>query len=222
MRQFAFNVFTRADEVLGVVVVLFDAGRDGEDVRVEDDVFRREAHLFGQNFVRAAANLNLALAGIGLTHFIEGHHHHGGPVATHQLRVVDKGIDPLFHRDGVNDAFALNALQPFFDDVPFRRVNHDRHAGDIRLTGNQVEETHHCRFGIEHPLVHVDIDDLRAAFYLLAGNVQRFAVLLFFDQALELRRTGNVSTFTHVHKQAVVADGQRLQAGQTTGYRKLG
>ena len=96
MRQFAFNVFTRADEVTGVVVVLFDAGRDGEDVRVEDDVFRREAHLFGQNFVRAAANLNLALAGIGLTHFIEGHHHHGGPVATHQLRVVDKGIDPSF------------------------------------------------------------------------------------------------------------------------------
>ena len=77
--------------------MLFNAGCDSKDVRVENNVFRREAHLFGQNFVRPAANLNFALAGIGLAHFIEGHHHHGGPVATHQLRVVDKGIDALFH-----------------------------------------------------------------------------------------------------------------------------
>ncbi|MGU0056126.1 hypothetical protein ACVXG7_11120 [Enterobacter hormaechei] len=95
MRQFAFNVFTRADEVLGVVVVLFDAGRDGEDVRVEDDVFRRKPTSSVKILVRAAANLNLALAGIGLTDFIEGHHHHGGPVATHQLRVVDKVSTPF-------------------------------------------------------------------------------------------------------------------------------
>jgi hypothetical protein len=33
----------RLDEVDGVVVVLLDAGGDGEDVRVEDDVFGREA-----------------------------------------------------------------------------------------------------------------------------------------------------------------------------------
>jgi hypothetical protein len=31
------------DEVDGVVVVLLDAGGDGEDVRVEDDVLGREA-----------------------------------------------------------------------------------------------------------------------------------------------------------------------------------
>ena len=33
----------RLDEVHGVVVVLLDAGRDREDVRVEDDVLRVEA-----------------------------------------------------------------------------------------------------------------------------------------------------------------------------------
>jgi hypothetical protein len=37
------------DEVHRVVVVLFDAGGDGEDVRVEDDVFRREADLVDQD-----------------------------------------------------------------------------------------------------------------------------------------------------------------------------
>ncbi len=48
MWQFAFDVFTRADKVLRVVVVLINTGRDSKDVRVEDDVFRREAYLFGK------------------------------------------------------------------------------------------------------------------------------------------------------------------------------
>ena len=95
--------------------------------------------------------------------------------------MVDKGFDALFHRDGVNDAFALNAFQALFNDLPLGGVDHDRHAGNVRLAGNQVEEAHHRRFGVEHPLVHVDIDDLRAAFHLLTRHVQRFAVLLFFD-----------------------------------------
>ncbi len=67
MRQFAFNVFARADKVLRVVVVLFNTGRDREDVRVKDDIFRREANLFGQDFVRPTANLDFPCAGIGLS-----------------------------------------------------------------------------------------------------------------------------------------------------------
>ncbi len=66
MRQFAFDIFTRADKVLRVVVVLFNAGCDREDVRVEDDIFWREANLFGEDFVRPTANLDFPCAGIGL------------------------------------------------------------------------------------------------------------------------------------------------------------
>ena len=219
MRQFAFDVFTGPDKVLRVVVVFINPGRDGKDVRVKDNIFRREAHLFGKNLVRPTADLNFARAGVGLALLVKGHHHHCSTVATQQLRVMDKGLNPLFHRDGVNDAFTLNALQPFFDYFPFRGVDHNRHAGDIRFTGNQVEETNHRRFGVEHPLIHVDIDDLRAAFHLLTGDVQRLAVFLFFDQALKLRRTGNVGTLADVHKQAVVADVQRLKAGKAAGNR---
>ncbi len=187
VRQLAFDVLTGADKVLRVVVVLFNTGGDGKDIRVEDDVFRREAHLFGENFVGSAANLNFAFAGVGLSLLVKSHHHHRGAVATQQLRVMDKGLHTLFHRDGVHDAFTLNALQPFFDNFPFRGVDHNRHAGDIRLAGNQVEEAHHRRFSVEHPLIHIDIDNLRAAFHLLAGDVQRFAVLLFFNQSLKFR-----------------------------------
>jgi hypothetical protein len=37
-----------------------------EDVRIEDDVFGREADLFGQQLVGALADLDLALEGVGL------------------------------------------------------------------------------------------------------------------------------------------------------------
>ncbi len=222
MRQLAFDVFAGPDKVLSIVVVLFDPGRHGKDIRVKDNVFRWEANLFGQNFVRAAADLNFALAGVSLTDLIEGHHHHGGTVAAHQLRVMNKWFDTLFHGDGVNDALALNALQAFLDHFPFRGVDHNRHAGNVRLPGDEIKETHHRRFGVEHPLIHVDINNLRAALNLLAGNVQRFAVFLFFDQALELRGAGHVGTFTHVHKQAVIADVQRLKSGQSAGNRQFG
>ncbi|VEA79530.1 Uncharacterised protein [Salmonella enterica subsp. arizonae] len=59
MRQFTFNIFTSADKVLRVVVVLVDTGRYGEDVWIENNVFRRETDLFGQNIVGTAANFDL-------------------------------------------------------------------------------------------------------------------------------------------------------------------
>jgi hypothetical protein len=66
MRQLAFDVFAGADKVLRIVVVLFDTGRYRKDIGVKDDIFWREADLFGENFVSATANLNFAFAGVGL------------------------------------------------------------------------------------------------------------------------------------------------------------
>ena len=40
VRKFIADVGTGVDKVHSVVVVFFDAGGHGEDVRVEDDVFR--------------------------------------------------------------------------------------------------------------------------------------------------------------------------------------
>ena len=181
MRQLAFDVFAGADKVLGIVIVFFDTGRHRKDIRVKDNIFWREADLFGEDFVGATANLNFTFAGISLAHFVKGHHHYRSAVAANQFRMVDKGFDALFHRNRVNDAFALNAFQAFLNNFPLGGVDHDRHAGNVRLAGNQVEEAHHRRFCVEHPLVHVDIDNLRAVFHLLTRDVQRFAVLLFFD-----------------------------------------
>src|SRR5690606_28862103 len=51
--QLVADIGTGLDKVHGVVVVFLDTGRHGEDVRVEDDVFRREADFVDQNVVGA-------------------------------------------------------------------------------------------------------------------------------------------------------------------------
>jgi hypothetical protein len=59
-RQVLLDPARGLDEVHRVVVVLFNAGGDGEDVGVEDDVFRRETHFVHQDAVGALADLDLA------------------------------------------------------------------------------------------------------------------------------------------------------------------
>ena len=44
MGQVLTNPLGGFDKIDGVVVVLFDTRGDGENIRVEDDVFRREAN----------------------------------------------------------------------------------------------------------------------------------------------------------------------------------
>ena len=61
VRQVLPDPAHRLDEVDAVVVVLLDAGGDGEDVGVEDDVLGREADLLGEDAVGPRADLDLAL-----------------------------------------------------------------------------------------------------------------------------------------------------------------
>ena len=78
--QGALDVAHRFNEIHGVVVVLFDPGGNGEDVGVENNVFRRETHFFGEQFVGTGANFHLALTGICLAFLIESHDDHGSTV----------------------------------------------------------------------------------------------------------------------------------------------
>ena len=52
------------DEIPAVIVVFLDAGRDSQDVRVENDVVRVEVDLLHQQVVRSRADLDFAI-GVG-------------------------------------------------------------------------------------------------------------------------------------------------------------
>ena len=47
------------------------------------------------------------------------------------------------------------------------------HAADVGLGGDQLGEAVHRLDAVDHPLVHVDVDDLRAGLDLLAGDGER-------------------------------------------------
>ena len=110
----------RLDIGAGIVVVLLDAGCDREDVGIKDDVFRREAGLFGQEAVGALADREFALDRVGLPLLVEGHDDDGGAVAADFAGVVEKGPLAFLQADRVDHRLALHAFQPGLDHRPFR------------------------------------------------------------------------------------------------------
>jgi hypothetical protein len=153
--------------------VLLDAGGDGEDVGVEDDVLGREADLVDQQPVGALADLDLALVGVGLALLVEGHHHRRRAVAAHQRGLARNSASPSFIEIELTMPLPWMHFRPASITLHFDAVDHDRHARDLGLAGDQLQEALHRRGAVEHRLVHVDVDDLRAVLDLLAGHRQR-------------------------------------------------
>ena len=135
----------RLDVRQAVAVVLLDAGGDGEDVGVEDDVLGREPDLVDQDVVRPLADRRLALERVGLALLVERHHDDRRAMGAHDPGLADERLLALLHRDRVDDRLALDALQPGLDHRELRRVDHDRHPRDVGLGRDQVEERRHRR-----------------------------------------------------------------------------
>ena len=164
--------------------------------------------------VRALADLDLACDRVGLAPFVEGHHDDRRAVAADEPRLAQEVVFALLEADRVGDRLALDALQPGFDHRPLRAVDHDRQPGDFRLGGDDVEERRHRRFRVEHPFVHVDVEDVGAAAHLVERDRCRLGELAAGDQPREALRAGDVGPLADHDEVAVGPDGQRFQAGK--------
>ncbi len=142
--------------------------------------------------------------------FIEGHHHGGGAVFANLLRVLEKLRLAFFERNRIHNAFALNTLQSGFDNRPLGRIDHQRHARDVGLGGDQIQKCNHRLLAIEHGLVHIDVDDLRAAFDLLARDVQCLVVFAVEHQFFERGRAGDIGALADVDEETAARDVERL------------
>ncbi len=195
-------------------VVLFDAGGDGEDVGIEDDVLRGKANLLGEDAVGAPAYLDFALDGFGLTLLVEGHHHHRGAVAAHEPGILAERFFALLQADRVDDALALHALEPRLDYRPLRAVDHDRHASDLRLGGDEMEKRRHRLLGIEQAFVHVHVDQVGAAAHLIGSHRERPFVVLALDQPGEALRARDVGALADRQEAGLGTNRQDLEAGE--------
>ena len=66
-----------------------------------------------------------------------------------------------------------------------------------------MQKTSHLAFGIEHGIVHIDIQHLSTGFYLFAGNGKGFVVFFLTYKPCKLFGTGNIGTFADIDKIAV-------------------
>ena len=219
MRKMLLDPSGSTDEIDRVVRVLVDAGRDREHVRIDDDVLGRKADLVDEQVVCPPGNLDAPLVRVGLTLLIEAHHDRRGAIAFDQPRLAQELAFALLHRDRIDDGLALHALEAGLDNLPSRRVDHHRHAGDVRLGGDQMQEAHHRRLRVEHRLVHVDVDHLRAAGDLLARDLDRAGEVAREYQLGESARAGDVGALADVDEERIVVDRERLEAGKPHGPR---
>ena len=210
----------RVDEVDGVIVVLVHPRGDGEDVGIEDDVLGVEADLVDEDAVGALADADFFLKGGGLALLVEGHDHDGGAVLHDGAGVRLEDFFAFLERDGIDDAFALEAFQPGLDDGPFRRVDHDGHGGDVGFSGEEIEETGHHFGSVDHALVHADVDDRRAVLDLLTGDGDGFLEFVLFDELREFGRTGHVGALAD-HEEALFV-GVVVSLGSAEAQVRLG
>src|SRR5881394_2282937 len=98
----------------------------------------------------------------------------------------------VFQADGVHDHFSLHAFESGFDDAPLRAVDYDRDARDFRFAADQIQEANHGRFRIDHPFVHVYVEQVRAALHLLTRDSQRTFEIAGEDQLRKLWRTRDI------------------------------
>ena len=163
-----------------------------------------EPDALGEQAVGAFAYGELALRRLGLPLLVEGHDHNGRAVALHQPGLFEKGRLPLLETDGIDHRLARDRAQPGLDGGPVRGIDHHRHARDVRFGRDEVEETRHGGLGVQHPLVHVDVDDLGAVLDLLARDLQRGLVVAGGDQLAEPGRTRDVGALADIDEGAAV------------------
>ena len=59
---------------------------------------------------------------------------------------------------------------------------------------------HHGFSAIKHAFVHIDINDLSAAFYLLAGHLEGLFVFGLANEPRKFGRAGDIGAFTYIDK----------------------
>ena len=180
--------------------MLLHASGYGEDIRVEDDVERVHAHLFGEYVVCALCYLLASLERSGLTLFVETHHHDGSAISHHVACMANKHLFSFFERYGVDDTFSLYAFQSFGNHIPVRRVDHHRHSCHVRFGGYEIEKGLHLLLGVEQSVVHIDVDDLCTISHLFSCNAYGFLIVFLFNQSQELPGTSHITAFADIDK----------------------
>ena len=185
-RQVLLDPFHRTDKGQAIPIVLLHTGSDCQDIGIENNILRVEAHPLRQQVIGSFTDRDLPLKGICLPLLIKSHNDCSSTQLLDTCRMAQKQLLSLFQRDRIDNALALYAHQSLLDHLPLGRVDHDRYTSNIWLRRDQIQEMSHLLHRIQHAIVHIDIEHLCPIFHLLASNGQRLLIVSFFNQTQEL------------------------------------
>ena len=168
--------------------------------------------------IGALADADLFLVGRGLPLLVKGHDHHRRAILEHRRSILAKLHFAFLERDRVDDALALQALEPGLDDLPFGGVHHEGDLGNLGLAGQQLQIARHGGDAVDHALVHADVEDVGAVLHLLPRYADRFFVFAFLHQLGKAGRTGHVGPLAdHDVDAGLLGEGLRSRETQRLG-----
>ena len=201
------------DEVFGVVVVLGKAGGDGEDIRVKDYILRREVDTH-QQLVRPLAYRHFILQGGGLTLLVKRHHDHSGSVLQDLSTFRQEIFFTFLKRDAVDDGLTLRILQPSFDNLPLRRVDHERDGGDFGVAKGHAYELGHSLLAVDEAVVQVEVQDLGTVLHLLFGHADGGFKVVVLDELLKSNAARDIAPFANIDKRDVRGENELGHTGE--------
>ena len=204
------NAFDRLDARADIVFV---AGADREDQRVEDDVFGLDAVFFGEQLERALGHLQLARARNSLRLLlvvVDTADDERGAEAAGERHDLLEAILAVLEVDRIDQRLARRALERFFDHAMIGRIDHQRHFHFFDFDFKKARDVRHL---VAIRILEAYVEDVRAAAHLHAPHFGSFLDLALGDQPLELAAAEHVGALADDHRARVVVDDERLDAG---------
>src|SRR4029077_12657125 len=117
--------------------------------------------------------------------------------------------------------FSLQAFEPCLDDTPLRAVDHNWNPRDLRFTADQIQEADHGRLRVDHPFVHVHVEEIRAALHLLTRYSQSAVEIARENQLRKLRRSRNIGALADDNEAELRRNVQRFEPGKSQNHAEL-
>ena len=193
--------------------IIFVAGADRENQRIEDDVLGLDAVFFGEQLERALRHLQFALARDGLRLLlvvVDTSDDQRGAEAARQRHDLLEAILAVFEVDRIDQRLARRALERLFDHAMIGRVDHQRHFDFFDFDFEKAGDVRHL---VAIRILQAYVEDVRAAAHLHAPDFGSFLELAVRDQPLELAAAEHVGALADDHRPRVVVDHESLDAG---------
>ena len=150
-----FDLTNRLNKLHRIVVVLLNTRGHRQNIRVKNNILRRQARFLRQELISSSANGYLSLCICRLPLLIKSHDNDRRTIPANFSCLLQKYFLTLLKADRVHDRFALNTLQPSLNYRPLRAVQNKGNARDFWLTSDEMEEARHACLPVQKSLVEI-------------------------------------------------------------------